>query len=76
MIYPKRNYVFFYEAVNTKTGEKMNSNIGSQNCRQPMLTKKWRQLKSLGQRWVEARSEWSIVYIGVSTLEDYGHEAT
>lgn len=73
MIWKDKEWVFHYEAFNTKTGEVRDFNIGSQTCRVPHMTKRWKQLEALPKRLKEEGSSWNITSYGVTPLKDYSY---
>ena len=74
MIWKEKEWVFHYEAMNLKTGEVREFNIGSQVCKMPHATKRWRQLEGLSRKFKESGSAWSVTSYGVQPLETYSYD--
>ena len=74
MIYKAKEWVFHYEAFNKKTGEVRDFNIGTQTCRVPHLTKRWKQLESLSSKLKKEGSSWVIKSYGVKPLKEYSYD--
>ena len=74
MIWKEKEWVFHYQAMNLKTGEVREFNIGSQVCKMPHGTKRWRQLEDLPDKLREQGSSWSVINYGVQPLETYSYD--